>query len=119
VTVRTLERGSAAEARAVEHLRARGYRIVERNFRCKLGEIDIVARDGDTVVFVEVRSRASARYGTALEAVSPAKQRQVARVAQVYAAQRRPSACRFDVIGITGTELVHIVDAFRPGATRR
>jgi len=106
-------RGRAGEQRAVDLLRAKGYRIVERNFRCKLGELDIVALDGDTLVFVEVRTRSSARYGSALEAIPPAKQRQVARVAQVYLARRGAQLCRFDVVGITGDDVVHIPDAFR------
>lgn len=76
-----------------------------------------MARDGDALVFVEVRSRADARHGSALEAVAPAKQRQVARVAQHYlASQRRPDGVRrirFDVVGITGDQLEHVRDAFR------
>jgi putative endonuclease len=108
-------RGKEAEQRAVDYLCGCGYRIVERNFRCKLGELDIVALDGDTLVFVEVRSRQSARFGTALESVSPAKQRQVARVAQVYLTKHGPRLCRFDVIGITGADLTHVPDAFRLG----
>ncbi len=108
-----LATGRRGEQLAAAHLRAKGYRIVERNYRCKLGEIDIVAMDGDTLVFVEVRRRNTARYGTALEAVSPAKQRQVARVAEVYLTRRTPSAVRFDVVGIIGDEIVHVEDAFR------
>jgi putative endonuclease len=108
-----LDKGARGEDRAVAHLRALGYHIVERNYRCKLGELDIIARDGDTLVFVEVRTRKSARYGTALETVSPAKQRTIARVAQHYLLRQPPRACRFDVIGITADELTHIVDAFR------
>jgi putative endonuclease len=108
--------GARAEDRAAARLRHEGYRIVDRNFRCRLGELDIVAEDGDTLVFVEVRSRASARYGSALQAISPAKRRQVARVAQVYLAARRcAQPCRFDVVGITGDDVVLIKDAFRLG----
>lgn len=109
-----LATGRRGEQLAAGHLRAKGYRIIERNYRCKLGEIDIVAMDGDTLVFVEVRRRKTARYGTALEAVSPAKQRQVARVAEVYLTRCTPSTVRFDVVGITGDEIVHVEDAFRP-----
>jgi putative endonuclease len=100
---------------AAAFLRRRGYRIVERNFRCRAGEIDLIARDGDTLVFVEVRARASARFGAAIENVTVAKQRQVARVARWYLAQCRevaPPPCRFDVVGITGDEVEHIRDAF-------
>jgi putative endonuclease len=107
------KRGRAAEDVAIEHLRGAGCRIVQRNFRCRIGEIDIVADDRGTLVFVEVRSRQTARFGTAVEAVTAAKQRQVLRVAQVYLARRGPVRCRFDVIGITGDQVTWIRDAFR------
>ena len=110
-----LETGERGEDRAARALRARGSRIVERNFRCKAGELDLVARDGDTLVFVEVRTRADDRCGGALSAVGFYKQRQVARVARVYLAVRKPrfDTCRFDVVAITGADLVVIKDAFR------
>lgn len=83
-------------------LRERAYRIVARNFRCRSGEIDLVALDGDTLVFVEVRSRRGERAGTPLESVTLRKQQQVARVARVFLAQRgwTERAARFDVVGI-------------------
>lgn len=111
----TTERGRHNEDRACDELVRCGYDIVERNYRCKLGELDVVARDGQTLVFVEVRSRSSARYGSALETIGVAKQRRIARVAQHYLMVRRPrfDTCRFDVIGITAGELVLIKDAFR------
>jgi putative endonuclease len=82
-----------------------------------LGEIDVVARDGRSLVFVEVRTRADARHGNALETVTGPKQRRIARVANYYLMVRRPTfdACRFDVIGITGGTIQHIKDAFRIG----
>jgi len=114
MTRRRRTQGQRAEDRATHHLRELGYRIVDRNVRCGVGELDIIARDGATLVFVEVRSRQSARFGTALEAVSPAKRRQVARVAAAYLASHGgDTLCRFDVIGVTGDELIHIRDAFR------
>jgi putative endonuclease len=111
----TRERGNRGEDRAADALLALGYRIIERNFRCRAGEIDIIARDGDTLVFVEVRTRGSARTGSAVATVNAAKQARLARVAQVYLSVRRPTfeTCRFDVIGITADELTHIQDAFR------
>ena len=113
----TTARGQRAEQRAVVELRRRGYRIVERNFRCRLGEIDVVARDGDALVFVEVRSRADGQRGSAEETVNPAKQRRIARVAAAYLAARQPEfdSCRFDVVGITGERVTVLVDAFRIG----
>ena len=111
----TIAVGATGEDRAADHLVRKGYRIVERNYRCKLGELDIIARDGAVLVFVEVRSRRSAEFGCALDAVSWHKRRKVTRVAMSYIAHRRPSfvAARFDVVAITGDELVHIKDAWR------
>jgi len=112
-----LARGSHAEERAAQALLRAGYRIVERNFRCRLGELDLVARDGDTLVFVEVRSRSSASRGRGSEQVTVRKQLQVTRVAEAYLALRRPEAasCRFDVVGITDDEIEIVRDAWRPG----
>ena len=111
----TTEVGRSNEARAVAFLIDRGYAIVERNWRCKVGELDLIARDGDTLAFVEIRSRADASRGTALETVRSAKQRKLAQVAAAYLAAKRPRAraCRFDVVGITGAEIVLVKDAFR------
>jgi len=108
-------RGKSAETRAAAHLIAHGYAIVERNWRCKVGELDLVARDGDVLVFVEVRSRADSAHGSPLDTVGVAKQRRVAQVAQAYLAARRPraSSCRFDVVGISGDDIVLVRDAFR------
>jgi putative endonuclease len=111
----TLEVGTTSEDRAADHLVRKGLRIVERNYRCKLGELDIVARDGGVLVFVEVRSRRSAEFGSALDAVSWRKRQQVTRVAMQYLAYRKPrfDSARFDVVAITGDELVHVRDAWR------
>ena len=109
--------GRRGEDRAVAYLRTHGYRIVERNFRCKLGELDVIAREGDALVFVEVRTRSSGGRGGALEMIDATKQRQVARVASYYLARRRleSATCRFDVVGITGERIELIRDAFRLG----
>jgi putative endonuclease len=94
--------GRRGEAVAEAFLRARGYRIVARNYRCRAGEIDLVALDGPTVVFVEVRSRRGDRMGTPLESVVGRKQAQVARVAQHFSAAHGwvDRDARFDVVGI-------------------
>lgn len=107
--------GASAEAQAARLLLERGYRIVERNFRCKAGELDLIAIDRGVLVFVEVRSRADARHGHAAETVRAHKQRQVARVAQHYLAERAPAydEVRFDVVAITGAEIELIQDAWR------
>lgn len=111
----TTTQGKAGEDRAVDVLRSAGLTIVERNYRCRFGELDVVARDGATLVFVEIRTRTRADRGHALETIGPAKQRQVARVAAFYLGARRPDArtIRFDVVGITAGDVVHIKDAFR------
>ena len=111
----TIEVGATGEDRAADHLVRNGFRIVERNYRCKLGELDIVARDGSTLVFVEVRSRRDAEFGSALDAINVHKRRKVTKVAMFYLARRQPKfrEARFDVVAITGPELVHIKDAWR------
>jgi putative endonuclease len=111
----THERGRSAEDRAAAYLIDRGYAILERNWRCKLGELDLVARDADTLVFVEVRSRADATRGDALATIGAGKQRKVAQLAAAYLASHRTDAraCRFDVVGLTGYDIVLIKDAFR------
>ena len=111
----TIERGASGEARAIDLLVRRGYRILDRNFRCKVGELDIVARDNDVLVFVEVRSRNDGQHGHALEAVGFHKQRKVSRVAQAYIALRRPhfEEARFDVVAITGDQIDLVQDAWR------
>lgn len=110
-----LDTGACGEDRAARALRERGYRVVERNFRCRQGELDVVAFDGGTLVFVEVRARRDASHGGARFAFGAAKQRQVARVAAAYVSIRRPrfDRCRFDVVAVTGDELEIIQDAFR------
>jgi len=92
--------GRKAEALAVEHLRKQGLRIEERNFRCRLGEIDLVARDGATLVFVEVRSRTTVQFGFPQESVGHRKQQRLRRIAQVYLQGRGEAAVRFDVVSV-------------------
>jgi len=96
------EIGRRGEALAAELLRAKGLTIVERNFRCRAGEIDLVALDGPTLVFVEVRSRRGDRAGTPFESVDQRKQAQVTRVARHFVAARGllDHDVRFDVVGI-------------------
>ena len=110
-----IQRGASAEADAAHLLATAGYRIVERNFRCKAGELDIIARDGDVLVFIEVRSRADDEHGSAAEMIGRTKQRRVARVAAVYLQLRSPAfdECRFDVVAITAGEAILLKDAFR------
>jgi putative endonuclease len=113
----TIAIGASAEERAVAALASAGYEIVERNYRCDVGELDIIARDGDELVFVEVRSRSDDEHGTASEAVGRTKRRKVTRVAEVYLRHRRPrfETCRFDVVAINGDEVEIYTDAWRGG----
>jgi putative endonuclease len=87
-------------------LERRGLRLVEANFRCKGGEIDLVMRDGDELVFVEVRQRADRRHGGAAASITPAKLRRLARAAQYYLLRfPHTPPCRFDVVAIDGGQL--------------
>lgn len=111
--------GSKWEEQAVMLLESKGYEILERNYRCKIGEIDIIAKDDGVLVFVEVKYRSDNTYGYSIEAVTPAKQRTIRKVAQyymtvVYKSQYVP--CRFDVIGFDVSDgnvsVSHISNAF-------
>ena len=98
--------GNAAEERACRHLDRSGFTIVERNFRTRGGEIDIVARKGDVLVFVEVRSREVTDFGTPEESITPAKRRRIVATARQYLSKVPPSSwreARFDVIAIEGS----------------
>jgi putative endonuclease len=112
-------KGRSAEDQAVAWLEEHGYRIVARNVATAAGEIDVVARDGETLCFVEIKARAGPLYGLAIEAVDRRKQRRLARAASLYlmlddAGRDRP--CRFDVLGIdqgeNGWEFTLIANAF-------
>ena len=107
--------GQRGESLAVRHLRSEGYEILAQNYRTKVGEIDIVAREGETLVFVEVKARNSAKYGDPKWAVTPAKQRKISMAALYYlktTGQSRAKA-RFDVLtiqpGAAGRPVVEIV----------
>lgn len=93
--------GDRWEQVAADWLQARGWSLLARNYRCKLGELDIVARDGDTVVFVEVRARSNLRYAGAAASVGPRKRRRLERSARHFLCRHPELAdgpCRFDVI---------------------
>ena len=94
--------GMSGEDLAAAELARRGYAILERRYRTRFGEIDIIARDGPALVFVEVKARATRAFGGAAAAVTPIKQRRVRQMAVDYLARRRlaGSPCRFDVVAI-------------------
>ncbi|HET9225519.1 MAG TPA: YraN family protein [Thermoanaerobaculia bacterium] len=95
-------RGKIGEDDAVSWLQRQGYRVVERNVVNHGGEIDLVAFDGKTLCFVEIKARASGAYGPAIAAVDFRKQRRISRAAALYLAMKRPGdvPCRFDVLGL-------------------
>lgn len=107
--------GTKQEQIAAEYLKSMGYLIVETNFRCRQGEIDLIALDRSYLVFVEVKYRADGRAGEPEDAVTPAKRRTILQVARFYLyCHRLPETtkCRFDVVAIKGEEIRVIKDAF-------
>lgn len=98
--------GRRGEAAARAYLKRRGLRILAENFTCAAGEIDLVGRERDTLVFIEVKTRTSAAFGPPHLAVHRQKQRQIVRAAQWYLAEQRLAdvACRFDVLAVTFPE---------------
>ena len=111
----TRQKGMEYETLAAEYLAGRGYAILEKNFRCRCGEIDLVARQGICLVFVEVKYRRDGGCGEASQAVDRRKQQRLSRTAMCYCLERvipEDIPCRFDVISVTGRELRHYENAF-------
>ena len=109
------EIGSSYEEAAASYIEKNGGRILERNFRCRHGEIDLIAKDGKYICFVEVKARNRDRSGYAEEAVTLKKQRIISRVADFYRVQaklKEDAFFRFDVIAINGDELIWHKNAF-------
>ena len=107
--------GSEHEEQAAAFLRGQGMEILFRNFRCRIGEIDLVAKDEDTLVFVEVKYRFSDRYGWGEAHVDKKKQATIFRVAEVFLnryCQDRLPPCRFDVVAIDAGKILHYPNAF-------
>lgn len=94
--------GRRGEALAAQFLEAQGYRILHRNWRKRAGEIDLIAQEGRVLVFVEVKTRRSNKYGEAMESLDEHKQRQLAQLAMLYLAENNLQQvdCRFDVVTI-------------------
>jgi putative endonuclease len=94
-----MNRGAAAEGLAAQYLAEQGLAIVGRNYRCRAGEIDIIAREGSTLVFVEVRMRRNREFGGPAESITAGKRRRLRLAAQHYLASlRREPPCRFDAV---------------------
>ena len=113
--------GDAGEEAAAELLRGGGYRIVARQHRCRRGEVDLIAEKGELLVFVEVRTRATAAFGAPEETVGFAKQQRIIAAAQDFLARRRgpERGARFDVVAVDdgprGPQLTHYENAFDAG----
>lgn len=105
MTFETRAFGNKSEQEAARYLEKRGYRIIDRNVRFRRGEIDLVAYDGDVLVFVEIKARRGVAYGGTRWAVDERKQRRLSRLAMQYLSKRSGSAgaCRFDLVLIEGS----------------
>ncbi len=120
-----LRLGAEGERAAKAFLRAEGFRILHENYSTPLGEIDLIAREGDVVVFVEVKSRASREFGPPQSSVTLTKQRQIVKVAGLFLQREGlpEAACRFDVVAVTfeegggRPEILLIRDAFTVGGS--
>lgn len=105
--------GQEAENLAAEFLQGQGLRLVARNYRCRMGEIDLIMEDRGTLVFVEVRLRKNNHFGGAAASITPHKQGKLIRAAQHYLQQQtRQPPCRFDALLLEGGKMEWIKDAF-------
>lgn len=106
--------GDKGELLAQKYLKKQKYQIIEKNYRNKIGEIDIIAKDKDSIVFVEVKTREANSFGRPMVAVTPSKQNKIRGVASYYLMTKGWSEqpCRFDVVEVLGEEINHIKNAF-------
>lgn len=102
IPLKRKEVGALGEKLAVDFLKKRGYKIVQRNFRCREGEIDIIAKQGECLVFVEVRTKRGSDYGVPEESITPFKKDKLASLAQIYLQNYHPSpqSWRIDVVAV-------------------
>jgi putative endonuclease len=112
-----LTQGHAAEDLAVRHLRKNGLKLLQRNYRSRFGEIDLIMRDHDTVVFVEVRYRRNSNFGAPQETVDPRKRARLRATAETFlqhSGQSSRNLCRFDIVALSGEQasLTWIQNAF-------
>lgn len=106
--------GKKGESKAVYFLKKKGYKILKTNYINKLGEIDIICRDNDEIVFVEVKTRTSERFGLPRESVTEYKQNKIRLIATLYLQSNNilDSKVRFDVIEVIGDNIEHIIGCF-------
>ena len=104
--LRRPHRGTAGESLACRHLAGKGFAILARNYRCRSGEVDVIARHGEATVFVEVKERHGASHGAGCDSVTFGKRRRIVRAARLYAASHglEETPLRFDVVSIDWTE---------------
>ena len=101
--------GRNGEQAVTKYLKKKGYKILAQNYRCKLGEIDIIAMDGSDLVFIEVKTRSGFNFGSPAAAVTTRKQRQISKAAQCYLAEQKlfDSPARFDVVSVLCDDCKH------------
>ena len=100
--------GGQAEKLAAAYLNRQGLKLVASNYQCRFGEIDLIMRDGKSIVFVEVRLRSNTSFGGAAMSITPSKQQRLARTAEHYLQQHGESACRFDAILMSKMDMENI-----------
>ena len=112
--------GVKGEDLAVRYLKKKGFKVIQRNYHCPLGEIDLIAREGDTLVFIEIKARSSSEYGLPQDAVDRFKQKKIIQAAKTYLAEHHLTEdipARFDVVAIhltpAGPDIELIKDAFQ------
>jgi len=104
--------GAAGEKAAVKYLKKKKYKILEKNYTCPFGEADIIARDGEDIVFVEVKTRTSLIYGEPASAVTEKRQQNYRRIAYCYLKNVEKYYIRFDIVEVLDGEITHIKNAF-------
>jgi putative endonuclease len=112
--------GNKGESLAEDYIKRKGYKIIQRNYRCRLGEIDIIAKDGDTIVFIEVRTKQNENFGSPQDSVTSTKINKISKTALSFIQEKNLSgfSYRFDFIAITFSQgkpnIEHIENAFMP-----
>ena len=116
MTTAQQRQGNTAEKKAADYLAAQGLNLLQQNFQCKCGEIDLIMQDQEQLVFIEVRYRDSSHYGGALHSITPSKQKKIRNTASFYLLKHKlthKACCRFDVVAIDEDEIMWIKSAFQ------
>ena len=110
--------GKESEMNVCKFLEKNGLTLIEQNFRCLSGEIDLIMKDNQCIVFIEVRTRFSSQFGSAIESITKNKQKKIIKTAVFYLQKRRwfdKVNCRFDIVGVAGDQFEWIPNAFDAG----